>query len=244
MNLDFLIKSFYENNKEILSLIDKNNLKKTKKQLKKFNLEYDIHIEDEITKNLIYITNIFNAERIVVACLNETEEVFFEYSSNAVLINEETLILNTTMSYTGIYCDGWNLKFEFNDNIEAMELKHNNLHIQGKDSEITIAEMIYAQKMFDLLCSQIEQYDIKILKLLTGDTHYLESIDFNMIFLENDNNILKEFCENKFIFNSLNINKYIIEKKEYNIVERIKLYKSKFANRKKIFYSQVKKYHK
>lgn len=244
MNLSELINTFYENNREIVSLIDNNDLKKTKKQLKKFNLEYDIHIEDEITKNLIYITNIFNAERIVVACLNRTNEVFFEYSSNEVLINEETFILNKTMPYTGIYCDGWNLKFEFTGDNEAMELKHTNVYIHAWDSNTTIAEMIYAQKMFDLLCAQIEQYDIKILKLLTGDTHYLESIDFNMIFLENDNNILKEFCQNKFIFNSLNINKYIIEKKEYNIVERIKLYKSKFVNRKKVFYSQVKKYHK
>lgn len=243
MNINELIKTFYENNREIISLIDKNNLKKTKKRLKKYNLEFNISIENETNKHLIYLNNIFTKEKIVVACLNNIDEIFFEYSSNEVLINEDTLMLNLKLSYTGMYCDGWNLRFEFNNDIETIELKHENIHIQERDSKIIIAEMIHEKKMFDLLCAQIEKYDIKILKLLTGDTHYLSSIDFNMIFLENDNNILKEFCENKFVFNCLNINKYIIEKKQYNIIETIKVYKSKFMNRKKVFYSQIKKYH-
>lgn len=210
MNLTELIKIFYENNREIVSLIDNNDLKKTKKQLKKYNLEFDVYIEDEITKHLIYLTNYITNERIVVACLKKTREVFFEYSSNEISITEVDFKRYSKIPENGKFFSGWDLLFDFNDDNESIELKHNHFKISGRTPDM----MKQDQKMFDLLCKQIEKYDIKILKLLTGDNDYLASIDFNMIFLENDNNILKDFCENEFIFNSLNINKYIIEKKD------------------------------
>lgn len=223
MSFNNLISEFAKNNKDFLNLLTtKNALKK----IKKYNVDLlneSIKVENgNSSKTKLFMVDKSYSTTLNTPIIKEVDKVFpegFIYESNEATIQEDLFIYNFYFGKDSKLFNDLYLKIIFRKEDIQLELFKKKVN----DGKYTPSILPTDLENIKLINDSVSKYNIDIYKIVLGDSDYIKKLNviYDQILLESDNNILEELINKTALVGSLNLNSYIIEKNNYNIIRSI-----------------------
>lgn len=222
-----MIDNFFINNEDFISLFKDNNPLLLKK-IKDYNIEFEVSLIHS-NSNIILIKNKFNDFKIYVKYDEVRNKLLFEYNSEFLYFNDENLIITKKIEKAKVNLKNCKIEIMFKNNIQEISFINSPFNIKTDSASGRTDKILSEKKDFNLFKKYVEEYNVNLLKIVQGDETYLKELEqaFEIIFLTDDNFILKEICND--IFNILKIENVLIESKKKNPLNYFNLIKKKIT---------------
>lgn len=235
MDSDTLTRMFLEENKEFIKLVKEipfnRNLNTIKRKIKKYNLEFNLTIDND--------KEFPNISKVAIKQLDDTG-IYFNYDNVESLKDNFFLDYFTYFSKFVFIGEGYfRFTHVFNSNSKILKNSQLDISFTTKQAPVKLSLKIFDETEKDkiieypsksnknyinTLNKHISIYNIDVYKLMINDKKYIKSLSETLdhILLEHDDNTLRDLIYETNFCGCFSAEKLIIEKKPYNITNLYK----------------------